>query len=244
MRFASDRIGAIRRGDITATLRPFENRPSAYHPADRFHSGLYVIEVVIEERIEVAVSGEPPLELHFVPPQVTYVSATHNIGEYIEVTERERVRLVELDAAAVAALGFEDRDEVIDVFCTDHGGYPEQEVWLIWFRFTADAPRLLAWPNSRKSGGHDDYVVAGNDVLVGEPEAVDSQTQERLTMEAHQEFVGRELKRSRDFDRLSLADRVARLEGAAANGMDVQRALARVRQAVEVGEQRQRRKAA
>jgi hypothetical protein len=87
----------------------------------------------------------------------------------------------------VKALGFDDVESVVDAFCADHGGLPEQSVWLIEFKMARDLPRLLAWPHSGK-GGHDDYVHSGHDTLVAEPEGVDAVTLNHFAVKNRDRF--------------------------------------------------------
>lgn len=177
MRFFAEDLGRIRRGELTAALRPYEGRPISFKPADRFTSGLYAIEAVSDVRTLVGTEGTPPLVLHFHPPKVVYKRTVTKTEDYVEVTGRTRLPLCSLTEDSVSALGFDELDDVVDAFCTDHGGLPEQSVWLIEFRFACDMPNILAWPNWGKSG-HDDYVTnaGARDALHHEPEAIDKQT--------------------------------------------------------------------
>lgn len=210
MRFPQEDLGRIRRGEITATLRPYENRPSMFHPADRFHSGLYVIELVRDVREVIAREGVPPLVIHFEPPKVDYrrVAAKTDPPEYIEITARTKTRLGDLTEDDLAALGYDDLDELIDVFCTDRNlpPYPEQQVWLYSFAYTTDAPLLLATPNWSKYG-HDDYVAGGKDRLTAEPEAVDRDLLKVYAGENHDAHPEREQRRRRRWERRTAAER-------------------------------------
>jgi hypothetical protein len=128
-------------------------------------------------RRAVAQEGTSPLVIHHVPPKVVYERVASATEEHIEVTARTRLALETLTEDDVEALGFADLGDVVDTFCTDHGGLPGQTVWLIEFRLATDLPLILAWPNSGKAG-HDDYVSnpGANDALTREPEAIDKGT--------------------------------------------------------------------
>lgn len=190
MRFPADDLGRIRRGEITAALRPYEGRPTSFRPADRFNSGLQRIELVSDVRTLVSQEGEPPRVIYHHPPKVVYERVVRTTDDYLEITGRTRLPLASLIEISVKALGFEDLADVVDAFCTDHGGLPEQSVWLIEFRLAGDLPRILAWPHSGKTG-HDDYVISSGskDALHGEPEGIEPELLDHYAAKNRERFL-------------------------------------------------------
>lgn len=247
MRFPADRIGALRRGEITATVRVSHGmRPSGYRVG---HA--YAIERVEDVRTERVILDEDNTEVRDPSTGepltlVHYEREVQKLEEWVEVTARYRDPLDQLRPAVVEAAGFESLEELVDTFRADYGGPAFQMVWVIGIRFERDQPRILAWPDTRDPGGHGDYVGSGGgqDVLHGEPEAIDELTLARYVAENREGDAERERKREQRWENLTLAEQVAWLEGADAQGYDVRRALARVRQDVESGRRRLLRKAA
>lgn len=191
MKFPAEDIGRIRRGEITVAIRRFEGTPTSYRPADRFNSGLHVIERVDQLRTDFPIhdaktgarlfkDGEPRVFTLYEPKAVS-------IEEFIVVTATTRMPLNALDDDYVAGAGFEDRDELVDYYSAELDCAPDRIVWVITFEFATDVPRLLAWPHSGKAG-HGDYVHSGHDVLVHEPEAIDAATVDAYARRAREVY--------------------------------------------------------
>lgn len=253
MRFPADRIGALRRGEITAVVRVSHGmRPSGYRVG---HA--YAVERVDDVRTEKVIlddDGAPVVSPDTQEPVtlVTYEREVAKIDEWVEVTARYREQLELLRPEVVAAAGFEELEDLIDTFRADFGGPRWQMVWVLSIKAVHDVPRFMARPDvggatrtfgGVKRAGNGDYV-GGPDNAIDDLEAIDEVTLARYAAENREGNAERERRRIQRWENLTLAEQVAWLEGADAQGHDVRRALARVRQDVEVGRKRLMRRAA
>lgn len=253
MRFPADRLGALRRGEITAVVRVSNGmRPSGYRVG---HA--YTIERVEDVRTEKVIlddAGAPMTnaETGEELTLVTYEREVTKLEEWVEVTGRHRDPLDQLRTEVVAAAGFESLEELVDSFRADFGGPAWQMVWVLSIKPVQDVPRFMARPDvggatrtfhGVRRGGNGDYV-GGPDNAIDDLEAIDEVTLARFAAENREGDAERERRRAQRWENLTLAEQVAWLEGADAQGHDVRRALARVRQDVESGRRRLLRRAA
>lgn len=153
MRFPAEDFGRIRRREITVTLRPQRRQrldtgamadvtisadPLRRVPLQR------VDQVRTEFPVHDARSGERLTNAQGHPRSfVLYEPKVSPTDEWVEILERSRMRLDEIDDEIAQGAGAEDTAELVDRFLTDHGGRPTQVVWVIWFEPTTDVPRFL-----------------------------------------------------------------------------------------------------
>lgn len=153
MRFPAEDFGRIRRREITVTLRPQRRQrletgamadvtisadPLKRVPLQR------VDQIRTEFPVHEARTGERLTDAHGHPRSfILYEPKVTVTDEWVEISERSRIRLDEIDDEIAEAAGAEDATELADRFLADHGGKPDQIVWVIWFTPTTDIPRFL-----------------------------------------------------------------------------------------------------
>lgn len=199
MRFPADELRLIRAGKIRATLRPYNRRPIRYQVGRA-----YAIERVDDVRNEIAIAWDDVgnaietriqyerqverLNTAWVEIAAAYNRVTDDGAAVVihrEPGEPEQdhgkpLLLDELPERVVRACGFDELDELVDVFRTDRGGPSFQRVWAIEFIFQDAPARLLG---KYVAGGPDEErgYTRSHATAIDELEAVDDETLDRFT---------------------------------------------------------------
>ena len=244
MKFDERFIGGIRRGEITMTCR---RAPNPVTSIDVGRS--YIVERWRPEpkdefgvRLKIRKGRRAGEEMSGVwePTDMRIV-----------IRHLERSLLHQITDDDARAQGFADSFELFDWWIERHREgcghrlprfpdlHVEVPVWLVRFELDAShRPRLLA---ARSQHG---YTADPREALPEEPEAIDRATLDHYAKEARDADADRESKRHERWEKMSAAEKVSALEGAAAEGLDVHRALARVHQAADAARKRLQRRAA
>lgn len=227
MRFPAEDLHDIRRGEKTLVHLPYTGS------ACRFREGrIYKLTRVsdVPEPLTHAACGGAGCEQCDEGQVTVYRRVARPLeGEYVLIVGKpHRQGIDAVSDADVLREGFESAEEWLDVFQCDHGDYGE--VWRVQFIYTTDVPRLLA--------KHDSYTHSEYDAVSEEPEAVDADTLDRFTREAHdRDSLRTELKR----EERKLSEWLAELENDPSTSAHQ---LASVRKRLEQIDKRRQRRAA
>lgn len=211
MRFRSEFIGQIRRGEKTQTRRPYKGTRCSYQ-AGHF----YVIERVETVREEFKdAEGQT---------RIRYEDVRASLDEHIEVLAVHKQALGDLSEEDAEAEGFPDRESFLDYYEAEYGSQdPASFVWVIEFRLAGDVPMFLA----RQQGQADPpQYVSSPARAIDDAERVDPAYLSRWAERAHEQAEQqRELRRARD-RQLEVEDRLARARARAREqGRDISKHL-------------------
>lgn len=132
MKFRSEFIGAIRRGEKTQTRRPYKGHRCAFAPGH-----FYVIERVESVREEY--------EDDEGATKVRYEDKTTSLGEHIEVRAVRKEILDDISAEDAEAEGFPDPESFLDYYRAEYGNKRKGTlVWVVEFTYAQDVPEFLA----------------------------------------------------------------------------------------------------
>lgn len=244
MKFDERFLSGIRRGEIKMTTRRAPNPTTSVQVG---HS--YVVERWREEPKDEYGNRLKIRKGHRAGEEMAGIWEPTDVRIVVHAVERSLLHMVTDEDAQ--AQGFESAFDLFDWWIERYGEgcghrvgrFPEFHVevpiWVVRFELdSSHRTRLLA---ARSQFG---YTGDPREALAEEPEAIDRVTLEHYAAEARDADSERERKRHERWEQLTAAEKVAALEGAAAEGMDVRRALARVHQAADAARKRLQRRAA